>query len=95
MANVSGKILSCQEILNKAIELGIKNMNLFYDLKQIEEWALGRCKRNKFGTINFYEYMQSIKSKININFIFIKAGSNKENIEANKLAKEALKNDNN
>ena len=95
LCNISGKIISCQETVKKAIELGINNLNLFYDFKQIEEWAAGRCKSNKNAIINFYQYMQSIKSKIKINFIFIKARSNKENIEAKKLAKEALKNFNN
>ena len=69
MKNIAGQILGCKAAIEKAIELGIKNIDYIYDYEGIKMWATGKWKRNKYGTIEFYEYIQSIKSKININFI--------------------------
>ena len=39
MRNVAGEILACQETVKKAIQLGIKNLDIYYDYSGIEEWA--------------------------------------------------------
>ena len=93
MRNVAGEILGAQNAIEKAIELNIKEMDLFYDYNGIEMWAIGEWKRNKEGTINYYEFYQSIKNKIKVNFKKVLAHSGIEgNEEADKLANEAVGN---
>ena len=93
MRNVAGEILGAQNVIEKAIELNIKEMDLFYDYNGIEKWAIGEWKRNKEGTIKYYEFYQSIKNKIKVNFKKVLAHSGIEgNEEADKLANEAVGN---
>ena len=95
MKNVAGEIIASQETIKKAIELGIKNLDIYYDYEGIERWAKGEWNRNKQGTKNYHEFFQKIKSEIQINFIKVKGHSGeKGNEEADKLAKEACFNEN-
>ncbi|MGN0316711.1 MAG: viroplasmin family protein [Lachnospira sp.] len=90
MRNVAGEILGSQAAIAKAIELGIKEINIYYDYQGIKMWATGEWKRNRKGTVAYYEYIQSIKDKIKINFIKVKGHSGIEgNEEADLLAKKA------
>ena len=90
MRNVAGEILASQETIKKAIELGIKIMDIYYDYEGIERWAKGEWERNKTGTKNYHEFFQKIKSEIQVNFFKVKGHSGeKGNEEADKLANEA------
>ena len=90
MRNIAGEIIACQETIKKAIELGIKSIDIFYDYIGIEKWATGEFKRNKEATKSYHEFIKNIKSKIDIRFKKIKAHSgDKENDEADRIAKEA------
>ena len=90
MRNVAGEILASQETIKKAIDLNIKSIDIYYDYEGIERWAKGEWETNKKGTKNYQNFFQSIKSKINVNFIKVKGHSGeKGNDEADRLAKEA------
>ncbi|MFA7532837.1 MAG: ribonuclease H family protein [Tissierellaceae bacterium] len=91
MRNVSGELKGAMEAMKIAIERVINTLYLHYDYTGIENWALGNWKTNKDGTKNYKEFYDSIKDKLQVKFIKVRAHSGvKYNEEADKLAKEAL-----
>ena len=90
MHNVAGEILGSTAAIQKAIALGIPEIKIYYDYMGIEKWATGGWKRNKKGTIAYYDFIQSVKDQIKIEFVKVKGHSGVEgNEEADRLAKEA------
>ena len=91
MRNISGEILGSQAAIEKALELGLSELSIFYDYAGIEQWASGSWKRNKSGTISYYDFVQSVKNQIKLHFVKVKGHSGIEgNEEADRLAKEAV-----
>lgn len=91
MRNVSGEIFGCMAAVKRAIDLKLPCIMIYYDYLGIEMWATGKWKRNKKGTINYYEFMQKAKNYIRIEFKKVKGHSGVAgNEEADRLAKKAV-----
>lgn len=91
MRNVAGEVLGSMAAVEKAIELGIRSLDIYYDYMGISMWATGEWKRNKKGTIAYHDYIQSVKDKILLRFVKVKGHSGVEgNEEADRLAKKAV-----
>lgn len=91
MRNVAGEVLGSMAAIQRAIELGLDSLTVYYDYMGIEMWATGAWKRNKSGTIAYHDYVQSVKDVIKLTFVKVKAHSNIEgNEEADRLAKSAV-----
>jgi len=91
MRNVAGEIEGAKKAMNYCIENKIPEIDIYYDYIGIENWATGKWKTNKEGTIQYKNFVNSIKKSLKINFIKVKAHSNdKYNDLADRLAKKAL-----
>ena len=91
MRNVAGEILGAMAAVKLAVEKGLPELAIYYDYLGIEMWATGGWKRNKTGTIAYYDYMQQVRDKLRVTFIKVKGHSGVEgNEEADRLAKEAV-----
>lgn len=91
MRNVSGELSGAMLAMKLAIEKGYNKLFLHYDYEGIEKWAIGSWKTNKEGTKNYKKYYDSIKEKLEVEFIKVPAHTGvKYNEEADRLAKEAF-----
>jgi ribonuclease HI len=90
MRNVAGEIKGSQWAIEYAIANGYQEIQLHFDYEGIEKWALGTWKANKEGTIAYQNFYNSIKDRIKVYFVKVKAHSGDiYNDKADILAKAA------
>lgn len=88
--NVAGEVYGSIEAIKWAIDKGYRKIYIHYDYAGIGNWAKGEWKANKELTKKYKDFIDSIKAKIDLEFIKVKAHSNnKYNDIADRLAKDA------
>ncbi len=91
MRNVAGEIEAAKIAMQYCISNEVENLTLYFDYEGIEKWCNGAWKANKEGTIDYKKFYDSIKNKLNVKFVKVKAHSgNKYNEEADRLAKASI-----
>ena len=91
MRNVAGELKGAMVAIDWAIAKKKKTLYLHYDYTGIENWAKGNWKTNRDGTRDYKRYYDSIKDKLEVRFIKVKAHSGNDlNDEADQLAKDAI-----
>lgn len=91
MRNVSGEIKGAMVAMEIAVAEGIDVLHLHFDYTGIRDWAEGNWKTNKAGTKSYKKFYDSIKDRLEVKFIKVKAHSGIEyNEEADQLAKDAI-----
>lgn len=87
--NIVGELESVKVAINKAKELGKKNIAIYHDLKNIALWASGEWQAKNKYTQEYVRYMEKMSEELNICFVKVKAHSNES--VYNDLADEAAK----
>ena len=90
MRNVAGEICGSMAAMKKAVELGLKELVIYYDYMGIEMWAKGLWKRNKKGTMAYYDYAAEVQKELKLTFVKVKGHSRWEMRKRTVLPKKAL-----
>lgn len=91
LRNVAGEIMGARMAIDYCIEHGIEKIRIYHDYMGVGKWGNGEWKANLDMTREYKAYVAEARTKIDIEFIKVKAhAGNKYNEIADKLAKEAL-----
>jgi ribonuclease HI len=89
--NVAGELIGTLQIIWKAVNLGITEMNLYYDYAGIEQWATSGWSAKSELSKRYRDAMDRIRDRITIHFVKVKGHTGIEGNElADYLAKEAV-----
>ena len=89
MRNIAGEISGAMAAVEKAEELGLRELKIFYDYKGIEQWATGSWRTNKAATAAYADFMNPDNRQVSISFQHVKGHTG---IEGNEMADVMAKN---
>lgn len=91
LRNVAGELDGCMAAVEKAIELRIPKLYIYYDYRGIAGWAKRQWKAKNKWTRAYQDYMAEAMKLINIKFIKVAGHTGVAgNERADKLAKAAV-----
>lgn len=86
--NVAGETCGAMAAIDKAIELGLRQLTIYYDYEGVKKWATGEWEAKKTVSQRYRDYVRGCG--IEVDFIHVKAHTGiPGNEEADRLAKEA------
>jgi len=89
--NVAGEVIGAIQTIWKAVNLGITEINLFYDYAGIEQWPTGGWAAKSELSRRYRDAMNRISDRIKIHFIKVKGHTGIDGNEiADILAKQAV-----
>ena len=90
--NIVGELEAAKLAITKAEELGVKNIAIYHDLKNISLWATGEWQAKNEYTQEYVRFMEKMSEELNILFVKVKAHSNESiyNDFADEAAKKAI-----
>jgi len=91
MHNVAGEIKAAEAAMRYAVQKGFAKITIYHDYEGIAKWCLGEWKAKKEGTQAYKRFYDSVKEKVEIEFVKVKGHSgDKYNDMADMLAKKVL-----
>lgn len=89
--NVAGELLGTLAIIERCIELGIKEVNLVFDYAGIELWAMGDWRCRSDLSRDYQRKITELMDRIKIHFVKVKGHTGQEGNElADILSKDAV-----
>lgn len=91
MRNVAGEVAGCMAAVQKALELGLTSLHIYYDYMGIEQWAIGGWEARKPETKHYAAFMENAMQRIGIAFHKVAGHTGiPGNERADVLAKQAV-----
>ena len=89
--NIAGEVMGFLQVVHKALALGVKEINIYFDYAGLENWATGAWKTKTPLSCYYLETLELLASDIKINFAKVKGHTGITGNEmADYLAKEAV-----
>ncbi len=87
---IQGETTAALAVCEKALSMGIRELEIRYDYEGVRHWAMGTWKTNKPYTKEYAQKMQGYRQQMAITFTHVKAHTGVEgNEKVDKLAKAA------
>ena len=87
---IQGETTAALEVCEKALSMGIRELEIRYDYEGVRHWAMGTWKTNKPYTKEYARKMHGYRQQMAITFTHVKAHTGIEgNEKVDKLAKAA------
>lgn len=92
MRNIAGELNAAIKAINMAIDLGLKEINIYYDYSGIEMWGNNQWNSSIPFVKSYKEFIKEKRNDIQINFIKVTAHTGVNfNEKADELAKKGAK----